>query len=123
MAEWLNRSQKGSTVRQTLDSFGPVRPLSRQLGLPPEYNGPYLDSWGVGSLKGLLPEYNGKQLTTPDPDRAFNAILGRRAQGANRPDRMTIYKISSLTDSSRRRRQKSGYGDTKEITEISARDF
>ncbi|PON63514.1 hypothetical protein PanWU01x14_131780 [Parasponia andersonii] len=68
-------------------------------GLPPEYDSLYLDNWGaltsttggVGSPKGLPPEYNGMQLTTPDLDRAFNAILGRRAQGTSRPDRTTIY--------------------------------
>ncbi|PON64305.1 hypothetical protein PanWU01x14_126190, partial [Parasponia andersonii] len=51
---------------------------------------PYLDSGGVGSPKGLPPEYNGKQLTTQDLDRAFNAILDRRAQGGSRPDRTAI---------------------------------
>ncbi|PON54799.1 hypothetical protein PanWU01x14_193050 [Parasponia andersonii] len=50
---------------------------------------------GVGSLKGPPSEYNGKQLTIPDPDRVFNAILGRRAQGTSRSDRTAIY--SNLT--------------------------
>ncbi|PON49819.1 hypothetical protein PanWU01x14_227670 [Parasponia andersonii] len=50
----------------------------------------YLDSWGVRSPKGLPPEYNGKQLTAPDPDKAFNAIVSRCAQRASRPDRTAI---------------------------------
>ncbi|PON39875.1 hypothetical protein PanWU01x14_301750 [Parasponia andersonii] len=50
---------------------------------------------GLISHKGPQSEYNGKQLTTPHPDRAFNAILSRRAQGTSRPDRTAIY--SNLT--------------------------
>ncbi|PON37325.1 hypothetical protein PanWU01x14_321240 [Parasponia andersonii] len=102
---------------------GPVRPQPRQLrvrgpeGLLSGNSGPYLDSWGsealrvcylgtvalistvgrVGSPKDLQTEYNGKQPTAPDPDRAFNAILGRR-------------------------RRKLGHGSTEEIAEISAHD-
>ncbi|PON56266.1 hypothetical protein PanWU01x14_182780 [Parasponia andersonii] len=45
----------------------------------------------VRSPKGPPSEYNGKQLMTPDPDRAFNAILSRHAQGTSRPDRTVIY--------------------------------
>ncbi|PON38125.1 hypothetical protein PanWU01x14_314950 [Parasponia andersonii] len=72
---------------------------------------PNLDSWGseaprvyhhgiaaltptvgrVRSPKGLPTEYNGKRLTAPDPDRAFNAILGRCVLGTSRPDRTAIY--------------------------------
>ncbi|PON57328.1 hypothetical protein PanWU01x14_174450 [Parasponia andersonii] len=63
----------------------------------PAQPNPNLDSWGseasrvcylgtvalisivgrVGSPKGLQTEYNGKQPTAPNPDRVFNAILGR----------------------------------------------
>ncbi|PON45376.1 hypothetical protein PanWU01x14_259360, partial [Parasponia andersonii] len=56
----------------------------------PAQSDPYLYSWGVGSPKGLPPEYDGEKFTTPDLDRAFNAIWNRWAQGASRPDRMTI---------------------------------
>ncbi|PON63881.1 hypothetical protein PanWU01x14_128580, partial [Parasponia andersonii] len=51
----------GSNPTQTLNGLGLVRFLPRQLG--------------VGNLRGLLLEYSGKQLTAPDPDRAFNATL------------------------------------------------
>ncbi|PON80245.1 Enolase C-terminal domain-like [Parasponia andersonii] len=50
---------------------------------------------GVRSLEGLPPEDHGKQLTAPDPDRAFNAILGRCVHWVNLPDRKTV--CQSLT--------------------------
>ncbi|PON53648.1 hypothetical protein PanWU01x14_200860 [Parasponia andersonii] len=63
----------GLNPSQTLDGFGPVRFLPRQLG--------------VGSLKGLPLKYRGKQLTALELDRIFNTILGRCAHWASCPDR------------------------------------
>ncbi|PON72776.1 hypothetical protein PanWU01x14_062450, partial [Parasponia andersonii] len=45
----------------------------------------------VRNPKGLPTKYSGKRLTAPDPDRAFNAILGRCVPGTSRPDRTAIY--------------------------------
>ena len=50
---------------QIRDGPGPTRPLSRQLG--------------VRSLKDLPLEDPRGQRVVPDPDKAFNAILGRCA--------------------------------------------
>ncbi|PON77693.1 hypothetical protein PanWU01x14_024490, partial [Parasponia andersonii] len=66
----------GPSPSQTLDGLSPVRFLPQQLG--------------VRSPKGLPQEYNGKQLTAPDLDRAFNAILSRCAHRINRPDRTAV---------------------------------
>ncbi|PON33163.1 hypothetical protein PanWU01x14_354940 [Parasponia andersonii] len=43
---------------------------------------------GVRSLKSVPPEDHGRQRIALDPDRAFNAILGRCVRWANRPDWM-----------------------------------
>ncbi|PON32076.1 hypothetical protein PanWU01x14_364510 [Parasponia andersonii] len=61
----------GPSLSQTLNGLAPLR---------------------VGSPKGLPPEYSRKQLTPPDLDRAFNAILSRCAHWASRPDRMAACK-------------------------------
>ncbi|PON50910.1 hypothetical protein PanWU01x14_220420 [Parasponia andersonii] len=92
MIKWQNKSRIGPTGRAH------PRPW-----MDSAQSDSYLDSWEVGSLKGLSPEYNGKQLTALDPDRTFNAILSR--------------------DSSHKRRRKPGYIGTGEIAVISAREL
>ncbi|PON54850.1 hypothetical protein PanWU01x14_192160 [Parasponia andersonii] len=50
----------------------------------------HVSGLGVRSLEGLPLEDHRRQRTTPDPDKAFNVILGRCAHWANCPNKMAV---------------------------------